>query len=180
MTVVAPPLVVTKTLGLSLRAADFLMSVSLFTSNVSAFVRYEQVKNVNANLLYVRKADFSFVNPVVSTNVLNKLPLVFNAYVITSSMRVIVDHVLGCAHGVVAPLMSNVMIALVKVDLVGMNVATYNKNISTRDGNAFKDFRGLNLTLLMLVLVVLFGEDSGHCLHVDSVIVNLVVKCLIT
>ncbi len=180
ITVVAPSLVISNTLNFSIRAADCLISVSLFISNVTAFVRYGQLNKMKYKLLYIRNADFSFVDPVVVTKTVNNLPTVFNTAVITTLTRVFVDHVLGCTVGIVAPLISNVIIALVNVDLVGINVASYKNNATTVRGNAFNSFRGLNVTTLILYLVILFGHDSGHCLHVNSVVVNVIVNCIIS
>lgn len=135
---------------------------------------------MKTGLLYVRKADFSFVNPVVATKLTKKLPLVFKTYVTTTPVRVMVDQAFGCVHSVVAPLMSNVIILLVKLDLVGIKIISYNNNCNTVSGKAFKDVQGVKITTAILLDILFFGHYGGGCLHVDSVMLKLYVNCTLT
>lgn len=189
ITVVAPSLVVYRALNIPTTRAGAVVDVSLFTSNVSSFVRVGAFNPVNSNLLSIRKADFGFLNPVVNTNltlgtnntsIRAVVTTVFNAVLITSATRVFLSHMLRCTRGVVAPLISNVIIALVNLALVRINLISVNNNCTTVNSNAFNDLSGLTLTNAMLLVVITLGQSTGPCLHVTSVIVTVATNAVTT
>lgn len=189
MNVVAPPLLVYTTLKIGPASAKFVVDVSLFTDKLYAFVRYGQVNPIKSNLLDLRNADFTFLNPVVkmnATTVGNKtaprrtLTLVFKIYFFKSSMRVVLDRFLRLTRRVVAPIITNAIIVVVNLDLVGAKVFDLTNNTTTGTDRAFNDARGLTLKNFILTAITLLALSGGQVLQVKTVTVNLVVNCVVT
>lgn len=142
---------------------------------------------INSNLLSVRSIGFSFIAIVVTLNddvgdsnfrrrlvVSSLLNISFiNTFLIIKS-----SFVLPCLHQIVAPAIDNVIMLVVNLDLVGINVVSFNKKFTTGDDNAFNGCRRLNINLLILVIIVNFGYYHDPLLHVKKVTVKLYINCV--
>jgi xanthine permease XanP len=64
--IVTPPLLIAGALGLELRDASYVVSMSLLVSGVATFLQVRRIGPIGSGLLSVQGTSFSFLGPIIA------------------------------------------------------------------------------------------------------------------
>lgn len=171
--IVTPPLIIAGALGLDHETTGFLVSMALFASGLSTFIQCRRIGGVGTGLLCIQGTSFSFIGPIISTGMLDGLPLIFGVCIAAAPVEMVISRLLRYTQKVITPLVSGIVVTLIGMSLIKVGIIACGGGTAAREAGTFGNPGYLGLAALVLALIVLFNRSRNRYLRMSSIFIGL-------
>ena len=180
--IITPPLIITGALGLELKDASYVVSMSLLVSGVATFVQVRKIGPVGSGLLSVQGTSFSFLGPIIAAataaiaagaSPTAALGTVFGVCLAGSFVEMALSRVLVFARRIITPLITGIVVTLIGLTLVKVGIETICGGAAARDDGTFGSPRNLALAGLVLATIIALNRSRRPILRMSSIAVGL-------
>ena len=182
--IVTPPLLIAGALGLELRDASYVVSMSLLVSGVATLIQVRRLGPIGSGLLSVQGTSFSFLGPIIAAGTAvtaagggtdAALAAVFGVCLVGSFVEIGLSRVLGFARRLITPLVTGTVVTLIGLTLIRVGIEAMCGGPAARGDGTFASPQNLGLALLVLVVLVVLNFSSRNGLRMSSIIIALAV-----
>ena len=166
--IITPPLIIAEALNLDLETTGFLVSMALFASGVSTFIQCRRVGPIGTGLLCIQGTSFSFIGPIITAGLAGGLPLIFGVCIAASPVEMIVSRTFKYLRSVITPLVSGIVVLLIKVGVVACG-----GGYTAMDNGTFGSLRNIGVAVCVLLSVLFFNRCKNKYLRMSSIVLGL-------
>jgi len=180
--IVTPPLIISGALGLGIRDASHIVSMSLLISGVSTFIQTRRIGPVGSGLLSIQGTSFVFLAPIIAAatavtdaggSTRAALALVFGACLAGAFVEIGLSRALRFARKIVTPLVSGIVVTLIGLTLIEVGMVTMCGGPGARDDGTFGSLQNLGLAGLVLTVIVVLNRSRNRFLRMSSIAIGL-------
>ncbi len=182
--IITPPLLIASALGLELRDASYIVSMSLLVSGVATFIQVRRIGPIGSGLLSVQGTSFSFLGPILAAatavtaaggDTRAALAAIFGVCLAGSFVEMGLSRVLGLARRVITPLVTGIVVTLIGLTLIRVGIEAMCGGPGARADGTFASLENLGLAFLVLTVLVVLNRSSRPGLRMSSIVIALVV-----
>ncbi|MCP3959797.1 MAG: purine permease [bacterium] len=180
--IITPPLIISGALGLDLRDASYVVSMSLLISGIATAIQVRRIGPVGSGLLSVQGTSFTFLAPIIATATAAiatgaapaaSLGVVFGVCLAGSFVEMAVSRVLRFARRIITPLITGIVVTLIGLTLIRVGLETMCGGPAARADGTFASLRNLGLAGLVLVLIIALNRSRRPVLRMGSIAIGL-------
>lgn len=186
--IITPPLIIASALRFDIQTTGFLVSMSLFVSDIATFIQSHRVGPIGTGLLCIQGTSFSFISPIISAGMLGMvngkmdvalgLSYVFGGCLVASVVEMIVSRILPYTRKVITPLVAGIVVTLIGLCLIKAGINSCGGGQAAIDDGTFGSIRNLGLAVLVLVTIIFFNRSANRFLRMGSIVLGLLVGCV--
>ena len=170
--IITPPLIIAGALKLDIETTSFLVSMALFASGVSTFIR---IGGIGTGLLCIQGTSFSFIGPIISAGLTGGLPVIFGACMAASTVEMLISRLLKYTRKIITPLVSGIVVTLIGMSLIKVGITACGGGAVAKSNGTFGSFEHVGLAALVLLLIIFFNRSSNRYLRMSSIVIGLVI-----
>lgn len=182
--IITPPLLIAGALGLELRDANYVVSMSLLVSGVATFIQVRRVGPIGSGLLSIQGTSFSFLGPIIAAatavtasggDTRAALATVFGVCLAGSFVEMALSRILGLARRLITPLVTGIVVTLIGLTLIRVGIEAMCGGPGARADGTFASPQNLGLACLVLTVLVVLNLSSNNTLRMSSIVIALAV-----
>ena len=180
--IVTPGLLICQALGVSPRATNLIVSMSLVVSGIATFVQCRRFGPFGAGLLIVQGTSFNFVGPLIAGGALmvkNGTPVeavmaaVFGVVMAGSFVEMGVSRVLPFVKRLITPLVTGIVVLMIGLTLIKVGLISMGGGFAALGNGTFANGENLLLSGTVLATIVVLNRIPLRALRSSAIVVAL-------
>jgi len=180
--IITPPLIISRSLGLDMQDATYIVSMALMISGIATFIQCRRFGPIGSGLLSIQGTSFTFLGPIIGAGLAvtsaggspeSALAVIFGVCLLGSPIEMVLSRLLRYAQRVVTPLVTGIVVTIIGLTLIKVGVITMAGGFAAKKDGTFASLQNLGLAALVLVIIIVLNRSRNKYLRMSSIVIGL-------
>ncbi|GAB6098176.1 nucleobase:cation symporter-2 family protein [Halanaerocella petrolearia] len=175
--IVAVPLVVGGSLGLSTTQMGALVSMALFMAGLATFIQAKGLGPVGAKLPCVMGTDFTFVGPSIAVGSQLGLPGIFGATLLAAPVEMIISRFFPKIKGFFPPVVTGCVVTLIGLTVLPVGIDWAAGGVGAAD---YGSLQNITVALIVMTIIIILNQFGNAFFSSGSILIGIICGYIIS